>query len=848
MLLRFLRSQKFLWIIFGLFIIGLVVGMIFYFKSSSDTQISFTPQQRQLFLLDGTNKGPLDILATTLPQFALQLADEKFSNIWQAHAAGKEDLVDSTVSNKKGDITLPVQTQFNATKKQVILTPDMQNKVKPGMYRLNITVKTIHGENITITQDFRWGVLAINTNKAVYQSGEEVKIGMAVLDDLGRTKCIAQNGQVQLSTAKIWLTIQKPSGTTQTLSTDEGSIIGAKSCADRTFTYDPDFLGKITVQETGKYMIHMEAETILGKASIDDFFTVASEQPFTIERTQYPTRIYPRFSYPISIIVNANQDYTGTIYDIVPESFTISDISDGGKVVTHGDFQTIEWNKQLAKGQSYSFSYIIKFPPVTPEFYLIGPLHIGEFSESREWQVASDSLFQLVQEVHAVGNAASPFSATFGSGVQLNHLLVMNCMRSANNSFSTTSPWSRAFSETTAPRIYQYYRVVTALYVGTSTFSCTSTSAPTTGEMAIDLMEFSGNSASSVFDKAATARGSRTCNTSSNTTNTLAPLGSDELMVSASAANANALTVTSHTTIGGSSLGFTDSDLNDTGPGGNNNGFYRTSGTGSYDSAYGEDIGSGTISDQILFSGSGTCSNGMGAYKPPLTITQGSFRFFDNANSINPSTSFNNGATAANAAITLNQPNQKFRLRMLLDINSNVGNLLQSTGDFVLMYATISGTLTCSTASYDLVSTPTSKSDIAFNSNPAVGISGGGISSTASDPSDSPTYTTVLQSYYEDDSTSAGPTGGGAPGDVSNDIADIANLQSGEWDFSLIDNTDDSKTSTYCLELQNGGGSPLDSYAHIPQVTTLNNDVVIRGSPGGTIIKGSPGTNGTRIQ
>ncbi len=88
----------------------------------------------QLFKINGTNTNPINVAATTLPQFALSLADQKFTHLWQAHAAKQQSSIKSEVVNAKGDTTLLVQTQFNQAQKQLLVTPNYrQTKVKPGI-------------------------------------------------------------------------------------------------------------------------------------------------------------------------------------------------------------------------------------------------------------------------------------------------------------------------------------------------------------------------------------------------------------------------------------------------------------------------------------------------------------------------------------------------------------------------------------------------------------------------------------------------------------------------------------------------------------------------------------------
>lgn len=804
------------------FCIAAGVGLLYLFVFNvNEPKINFKPQHTQLYKISNIN-STLDVLATTLPQFALSLKDEKFKSLWQAQAAERKTYVESKVVNVKGDASLSLETQFQDTQKQLVITPKIGNQVKPGLYTLNVKVKTVKGRDITITQDFTWGVLAINTNKGIYQVGEKVMIGMAVLDEFGTTKCIVKEGKVTSGTAKVHLSITSPSGKEQDLSTDEGTIIGSKECGDRTVTNIPDFLAKIDANEAGKYTIRMDAEALLGRKSITVNFSVQRDAPqYIIERTEFPTRIYPRSFYPVTIAITPQKDYSGPVADIVPINFKISDISGQGVTREKGDYQTILWQVNWKKGETYKLKYIIKFPRVAPEFYLIGSLTLDGFSEGREWQVASDSLFSLIQEAHNTATTGSSLTATFSTGATAGHLLVLICSRDANSTINTPSGWNRAWRYTSnAPRISLFYRLASA---GQTTGTCSFTS---NGSIAAQMLEFSGNSSTGYYDRSSSATGSTGCNSSpyTATSNSVTPSNPDNLLVSAFVSTAGNRTFSGHSVIvGAASTGFTDNF---------NTGF--SDANASYDSAWGEAVNNPEVAqnDAVTLSGAGTrCAMGVSSFNPSFTVSQGSYRFFDNANGITPGSAL----APVNTVMQLGYPNYPFRIRFLLDIDSSGGTSLGlQTGDFVLQYATMSaGIVTClNVAQWDPVLTAADGTDIAFYTNPDSGGSGSNISTVTGDPTDTG-YTSVMESYYEDNINGLnGPN----PGNITNDQNAVSNNQAGLWDLSLVDNTDDSFSRHYCLRVVNSDGTELDAYRNYPQIITVKTDVTIRG---GSNIRGS---------
>lgn len=834
-------------LIITIFVGGAVVGGVLYLRhinSFVDPQISFKPQQEKLYKVEASSAEPLNIMSETLPKFAVDLNKEEFSNVWQADAAAQKEIVYTEVIGSVRNTPLEVKTQIDPETKQVYVTPQTENKFKPGLYKLNVTIKTVHAKEVTITQDFTWGVLAVNTNKATYQVGEEVKIGMGVLDDYGDTKCIAK-GVVRYETAKVWLVITSPSGKETNFSTDDGSIVGSKECGPKTVTNTADFQTEMTADEVGKYKIHMEAENINGKRSLDDYFAVASSpQPFDIERTSYPTRIYPKEVYPITMTVKANQDYSGPVTDIVPDNFGISEISDGGRTIKEDKYLKIVWNVNWKAGETYTLKYTILFPQISPEFYILGPLTIGEYSEERNWQIASDALWTLIQETHNALPTVNTITGTFASTPGRGHLIVAICFRTTGSVNGTgflfppqggntmgiqspggySGPAENNANSTTLGSIYIFYKIA-----GTSESTavvCEKTEANIENEpMGVQLLEFSGGSSSITLD---TAGGSHSnvdqttgCNGGSfqSATNSITPSLANALIVSAFYATAASKTFNSHTN------SFVDTDINGVPP----NGFFHAT-NGSYDSGYLELPTPAARTDTItLNAAGGACANVIVTFNNGYNFIQGSHRFFDESNAAVPPTAL---GVAQNTPVTL--LHRRFRLRILLDQGSPVGTTLPiGGGKFKLQYATLPGGGNCASQTYNDVTT---NSTVAFSDVPGIA-TGANISASGSDPSDSGGgITTVLENFYDD------PNIGGTPPSISNLQNTIPLGSGGLWDFSLVDNTSVTNTPvTYCLRIIDGyTNAALAFYSSYPTFTGVTNAVNFIGGSrvtGGTIVR-----------
>lgn len=253
-----------------------------------------------------------------------------------------------------------------------------QQELSPGKYKLEFEVKD-RGKTYTQEQDFTWGVLAINTNKSIYLSGEEAYLQFAVLEDGGHTIC----------DANLRLQILNPKSEILNLSTEDGTIKYSGECKGDNVTDVPDYFAYYNVSNIGKY--EMKLTNLDNGYEITDYFEVQESVPFDVERTG-PTRIWPYAKYEMKIKIKANQDFNGKIIEIVPMTFAVEEKS-GAKQEPFVDnyTKTITWQTKIKKGETKEFIYTFDAPNVSPYFYLIGPLKIGDWRESREWQIAADA-------------------------------------------------------------------------------------------------------------------------------------------------------------------------------------------------------------------------------------------------------------------------------------------------------------------------------------------------------------------------------------------------------------------------------------------------------------------------
>jgi hypothetical protein len=258
------------------------------------------------------------------------------------------------------------------TKENYKIQIEQKQGFRPGKYILK--VKT---NDATIEQEFLWGVLAINTNKSIYNNfGETVYLQMAVLRDDGHTIC----------DANLKLEIKNPKSEIEILTTENGTIQYSGKCKPNNVTDVPDYFAYYQVGEPGIY--EMKLTNLDNGYEIKNFFEVRDSVPFEVERIG-PTRIYPPADYEMSLKIKVNQDFSGEVVEIVPEGFEVKTQNANLKTTTQNS-KLITWQVDWKAGESYELKYQFDAPDISPYLYLLGPLKIGDFQEARQWQIASD--------------------------------------------------------------------------------------------------------------------------------------------------------------------------------------------------------------------------------------------------------------------------------------------------------------------------------------------------------------------------------------------------------------------------------------------------------------------------
>jgi len=219
----------------------------------------------------------------------------------------------------------------------------------------------------------------------------------------------------------------------------------------------------------------------------------------------------------------------------------------------------------------------------------------------------------------------------------------------------------------------------------------------------------------------------------------------------------------------------------------------------SNDNIYGANVSLKPTSNERIYSTwyAATPDDLFGRPIAPKTFEQAAYRFFANADS----TDVGSALATQDTAATLSNTGDAFRLRLLLHIG--VSDLFTNEGNFKLQFAEQSGT--CDTGfSGESYADVTGSTVIAYNNN-ASPADGDNLTANASDPTHN--GDTIVNQDYEE------------ANNFTNSVAEINRDQDGKWDFSLIDNGAIANTA-YCFRVVTSGGSQLNAYSVVPQITT----------------------------
>lgn len=285
-----------------------------------------------------------------------------------------------TLRNAKGETFKPSYHFEGGDALHLALDPEQS--LRPGMYTLLVSIRNpLTGEKREFSQDFTWGVLAINADQDRYHPGETAHLAFGVLDDLGAIVC----------DAALTLRVVSPDGSKQTLSSSDGSIVRTGACGTKEAGFiTPDYEASLALPHEGTYVLALETKTKNGSHAIEAEIVVAAESPIVVTR-RAATRLWPFAPSPMDITIDIGEDTEGSIVEHVPDGFIVTH-SEPHALLEHTlSGMTLTWHGSWKQGDRISLHYDYDAPDISPEFYLLGPLMVaGSEKELRAWQIAND--------------------------------------------------------------------------------------------------------------------------------------------------------------------------------------------------------------------------------------------------------------------------------------------------------------------------------------------------------------------------------------------------------------------------------------------------------------------------
>jgi len=370
--------------------------------SSGDPFISTSSVQIDAAIQVAVDRAAPEFITTVGNQVVDQIIESDSTKALIADAVvenAAEPAIDTEATSEQSIISVSligpngimIKPNFHFVPGSVVLVIEPIARFTPGIYQLEVTITNpLTGEQTMRTQDFAWGVLAMNANQDRYQTGDLAQFSFGVLDDFGEMVC----------DARLTLEVTEPDGSVISLTTDDNSIVTSDTCTVKQVgLLDPDFEAFMRFVQTGTHHLTLTAQTPNGTRSISTEIEVVDAPPYMVTRTA-ATRLYPAGPSEMIITVEFLEKFSGTITDYVPDGFEIVSSDPAASVSSQVDDAglALSWQGSWPAGSTVEFSYFYDAPDVSPQFYLVGPLSFDGPNtddvtyELRSWQIANDGL------------------------------------------------------------------------------------------------------------------------------------------------------------------------------------------------------------------------------------------------------------------------------------------------------------------------------------------------------------------------------------------------------------------------------------------------------------------------
>ena len=250
-------------------------------------------------------------------------------------------LIQVKLRTKDGKTIAP---NFHFEQGSVVLVVEPEREFTPGMYEVEVTITNpLTAQTQTLTQDFTWGVLAMNTNQDRYEAGDTAEVAIGVLDDMGGIVCDAELKLEIGKEGKESKGGQEGETEILTLSTSDNSIKTTGTCGTKdSMNVTPDYEAFFKVSEAGTYVLKLTAETENGTKEMTQRVSVDSAT-MAVNVTMIP---------PVTALqVENNQKKNGENADEragdVDERERLSEVHDGKVGSSAGSIATAATDRKI---------------------------------------------------------------------------------------------------------------------------------------------------------------------------------------------------------------------------------------------------------------------------------------------------------------------------------------------------------------------------------------------------------------------------------------------------------------------------------------------------------------------
>lgn len=225
-----------------------------------------------------------------------------------------------------------------------------------------------------LQEDKSKGLLAINIDKTVYTTGDQVYIQVASLKPDGQTDC----------SDNLILELSKPNA-------DKENIIIEKSpsCGiDQQNTNSPDFKAFFEPKDTGLYNLTLTNNDT--KERVSQTFEVTNNTPeYKISRWSPTKNTNISDGRNVMIIkLEFLQDFKGIVRDVIPSNLKLVWYGPA-QLATQQETTSIEWQLDIKANTTTELKYEYTTTENTECFEIIGPVTVGtEKIENSFWKVA----------------------------------------------------------------------------------------------------------------------------------------------------------------------------------------------------------------------------------------------------------------------------------------------------------------------------------------------------------------------------------------------------------------------------------------------------------------------------